>query len=191
MQERAENRGTIESLLEHEFIENFREGNMRNKILSETEQGPLNTVLYKFYVAYLLNELFIHKIRFIKKIKEVDEKWPAFEKQWLKENKIERNNDKALEFELDTFCKHVRQLFGYFEAERFKRHTIKERDGMLKLLVSDLKEELANMYAKDMELLLIQSFDRLSLGYDSINISYFKQGIAINKANQLELEEQK
>ena len=41
------------------------------------------------------------------------------------------------------------------------------------------------MYVKDINILLVQVFDRLSFGYGSLNVAHFEHGLAVNIANQI------
>ena len=84
VQERPENRLKIEDLLEHEFIQNFRKGQTTKYILMESNQGPMDSIMYKFYVAYIVNELVCNQIRIVEKKNEIRDTWESF---WNKEKK--------------------------------------------------------------------------------------------------------
>ena len=71
VQERPDNRASIDTLLKHDFIEKYRGGQLWNKLLAETYMGPLDAIMYKFYVAYLINELMSNQMRFFVKKEEI------------------------------------------------------------------------------------------------------------------------
>lgn len=52
--------------------------------------------------------------------------------------------------QLPSFCEHLRQLFGYFEAERFESFMHKNYPGDVKFSKVQLMGELKAMYEKDM-----------------------------------------
>ena len=78
------------------------------------------------------------------------------------------------------FCEHIRLNLGYFEGERFKKYMQKEYEGQNKFEKNILMDELAKMYKKDMEILISQSFERISFGYESVSFQHLQQGLTVN-----------
>ena len=83
------------------------------------------------------------------------------------EDKDDKNSDLV---EIINFCEHIRLNLGYFEGERFKKFMQKEYEGQNKFEKNMLMDELAKMYKKDMEILISQSYERISFGYETVNL---------------------
>lgn len=53
-------------------MQEYREGQLQNKMLDEVNRGPMGAVMYKFYAAYLINELISNQLRIFDKKEEAE-----------------------------------------------------------------------------------------------------------------------
>ena len=139
----------------------------------------MRSIMYKFYAAYLTNELISSQIRFFDKKKEVEENWGKFESTYQSRSKTGSKKKENM-IKMQAFCEFLRIHFGYFEGDRFRNFMQKGYPGEFKFTIDILTSELAAMYERDMRILLSECFERLQFGDDVIDFEHLMHGFAVN-----------
>ena len=167
MQRYPDERASVDDLLNSKFILKNNNRLLKNVILEETTYGVLNAKMYKFYIAYLMDELMNRHKKSLEKKRVIGETWRDFseikrkirdEERAAKAKKAKKkdfgeNSDEDTKtrhlIRKPDFLEHVGNQYGFFEMKRFSDALNKSENQVERYEISMLFEELEGMYHAD------------------------------------------
>ena len=163
-------------------------------IIYEATAGPQDSRLYKFYVAYLINELHSRHIKDHNKKEQLDEHWYTYKDQKARAKEERRRNNRQAGKKDDSessdvdigyvkkqdFFQYMKAQLGYFEAERFRIALEREHPESQAVQEKVIFKELSRMYYEDEKFLMSEAFERLSLGEDTLVVDHILHGLYVN-----------
>lgn len=146
--------------MQMKFMSKYKNNMLKHIILEDTTFGNNKAKLYKFYVAYLMDDIMNHYKRNHQKKRTLGDTWEAFaiakkkkaeeEQAGKKKRRGNDSDDKDKDLiKKGDFLEHVTQTWGLFEGKRFAEKLEKSEVQVPKYSLGQLMDELDQMYDAD------------------------------------------